>query len=474
METTSATPNFEQTTDLNRWKKDVLHCVNARIGQYPTPVQLGLHRIFGNIKTSICSRLPSFVCRLLTLLRPSWRFVMSMGKRYRFQRIFHRNLRAPPSPHQVFLIPELLENILQFVDPETQIRTVWNVSRTWRATIQHIVKPTKGHDSFHTAYPCSAVEYGEEVRLSPGMFWFEPTVVELQRFRRELRSFLREDDQKGLYKLWPIYFSPRLVRRQDLRPRPYFPPRDSKKNLLLETPSQLLTCYLYYYHYFTTVPGDTWADFSQFQFNPYLCAMFSSRITLRNGICEIKLAPGLDSDRILFSDTYNRSPLKHSIESMFVTQPPCKSLVIGYSVPYWRVTPGGFDFRIERTKRLFVHIDTMRSEDGVRCGQFLDSLEKSAKRAVREWLRQCEQLKIQVSNMSAVTEDRWGVPGYPTLFVQLGNTPTDYRFSIPVGYCLELPRIKRQLEWMPAELVHPEVCGYYEAFPKPPESEPAH
>jgi hypothetical protein len=120
---------------------------------------------------------------------------------------------------------------------------------------------------------------------------------------------------------------------------------------------------------YSLAPGPRWLDLSQVHFNPYFTALFEVCIRFPYGHCSIDLVPG---QRYLTASPIIRSKeLGDLVKGMFVTQPPCNGLGI-------YVDGEGLH---HRTKR----INNVHSEEGVRIGQLLDSLDECIPEIIDHW-----------------------------------------------------------------------------------------
>lgn len=95
---------------------------------------------------------------------------------------------SPSAPtYRLFLIPELLELILQQATAQVQ-HTAWDVSRLWRCTIEHILST-----QYRSHFPCPPVEQGGRIDMTICSSWMQPSddeiaIVEDQTTDEEQRA----------------------------------------------------------------------------------------------------------------------------------------------------------------------------------------------------------------------------------------------------------------------------------------------
>jgi hypothetical protein len=85
--------------------------------------------------------------------------------------------------HRALGLPELLEQILQYLDPESQY-AVSLVSRSWRAMSLYIVKTR-----YHSQYPCAPIEYNQ--MIAADVTWLRPTQEEISAMETEVEHVLQ-------------------------------------------------------------------------------------------------------------------------------------------------------------------------------------------------------------------------------------------------------------------------------------------
>jgi hypothetical protein len=120
---------------------------------------------------------------------------------------------------------------------------------------------------------------------------------------------------------------------------------------------------------YSLAPGPRWLDLSQVHFNPYFTALFEVCIRFPYGHCSIDLVPG---QRYLTASPIIRSKeLGDLVKGMFVTQPPCKAL--------------GIYVHGEGSHNQTKRINHVHSEEGIRIGQLLESLDECIPEIIEHW-----------------------------------------------------------------------------------------
>ena len=109
--------------------------------------------------------------------------------------------------------------------------------------------------------------------------------------------------------------------------------------------------------------GPRWLDISQLSFDPHFLGLFLECVSLTFRRCEIKLLLTTE-DALTWKRVLPEPEFSRLIGSMFLTQPPCKSLSIhtdsGYLEPVARIVDPG----------------------GIRIGQLLSTLEQCSLQAL--------------------------------------------------------------------------------------------
>jgi hypothetical protein len=157
----------------------------------------------------------------------------------------------------------------------------------------------------------------------------------------------------------------------------------------------------------------TWLDLSYFVFNPHFVDLFSDNLQLRLGRCEITVNDKLGNH--LSAQASSMDPFVGNIlQSMFLTQPPCKSLGI--------YMPGVSYLGMNLVTRVC-------NADGIRVGHLLAELQRNLPKAINLWRirSQAMQKDILQSPWTTFTtfrqkHQRWITPGFPKLVVFLDST----------------------------------------------------
>jgi hypothetical protein len=285
---------------------------------------------------------------------------------------------------RVLLIPELLEMILQYAAPSTQY-TAWNVNTTWRSTIKHILGSR--HRSAGSQKP---VDYGQVMETSP--LWLQPSeeeIAEIEQFAATLSSKTHREATER-------FFPARIVQARALS---------------LEASTAIYTAWERFYQQvpqsLSQATDEHWCDLSQLRFNPYFLDLYSGRVQLKLGRCEITLRPG--TQRLLYKRLLPEADFTQLIGSMFLTDPPCKA--IGVYVP--RVGSGSLE-----------PVAKILDVDGIRVGHLLSTLQEHCNVALDTWHKQAEKLRRDISEshwikFTANWQKRypWSCPGFPKFTV---------------------------------------------------------
>jgi len=259
------------------------------------------------------------------------------------------------SARRAFDIPELLEMILLYATTDSQY-AAWNVDVSWRQTTRYILA-----SRYHSHHPCPPVNHGQ--RIDRGLSWLQPTEQEIIDIEHAILS-LRQGTPQG----------PATTTAFIPAPSPYFPARISQaRNIPRLYYNKIRNCYE---HIRYSLPGmlpqfgsPCWLDLSQFNFNPYFLELFSERVRLHLGRCEIILGP-CSSEQRVYKRPLPQTAFDELISSMFLTEPPCKA--VGIYLPRRRAP----------VLRLVAKI---RDAGGIRVGQVLRTLEQNADDALSCW-----------------------------------------------------------------------------------------
>jgi hypothetical protein len=249
---------------------------------------------------------------------------------------------------RVLTVPELLEMILQYTAPYTQY-AAWNVNTTMRCTIKHILG-----SRYRAAGLQKPVDYGEAIEASP--LWLQPSEEEIAEIEQFAATLPSKTHREATQRIFPA----RIIQARALSAEASTAIYTAWERFHQKVPQSL-----------SQATDERWCDSSQLRFNPYFLDLFSDRIQLKLGRCEITLRPG--TQQLLYKRPLPEADFAQLIGSMFLTDPPCKSL--GVYVP--RVGSGSLE---PVTKILDV--------DGIRVGHVLSTLREHSNVALDTWHKQ--------------------------------------------------------------------------------------
>jgi hypothetical protein len=271
----------------------------------------------------------------------------------------HLDVSHRPS-HHALLIPELVENIIRQATPITQL-TAWSVCKVWQATVEFILK--RQYRSYNS---CSPVEHGQPVIQL--QLCVQPSAQEITDTVRSIRMAaprgLIDDNPDPFY---PAYFS-----QSCMLPRYIY--------------DALRQDYSGQFHLAPHLPLDPnepqWLDLSQFKINAYLEALLPGRVCSHLGRWDIALRPGLEQHR-LFHNPLTDSAFTQFVAPMYITEPPCKALVIYADLHFEKTEP----------RRLVRVVDT----DGIKIGQLLAELQKHCNEATIPWKSALKRMEEEIT-----------------------------------------------------------------------------
>jgi hypothetical protein len=156
-----------------------------------------------------------------------------------------------------------------------------------------------------------------------------------------------------------------------------------------------------------------WLDLSQLVFNAHFVDLFSDNLQLRLGRCEIAVSHKLRDH--LSTQVSSMDPfLGKILQSMFLTQPPCKAL--GIYMP--SRSAGGLEL-----------VGRVCNGDGIRIGHLLAELERSLFIAIQLWRVRSQAVRQNIAqslwtSLSTPTQKNWCwvYPGFPKLVITLEST----------------------------------------------------
>ena len=405
----------------------------------------------------------------------------------------HRPTSAA-SGHRALRIPELLDKILMFAGPASQL-SAWYVSSGWRRSAKSVIGSCNGPTFWNVQPGHVPVEYGSTVDDSAET-WIAPTQQELDAFSHIVSQTMQRVERGCAPRdKWPqehvnkkiLYFPARYTQA------PSLPPAFSTVLDHLDDAQHAAITSTYYMiqdQPTSRNPDRYWLDFSQFDLNPHFTALFPSRLSCVSGRIEIGLRQCNSHETAHVLDPLFSRGLTDFLGSMFLTQPPCQVVGI-YHCANTTLGYRGYREHCETSKKeLLVRL---RNDEGVKVGQVLAALIKYAPRVLSAWLAQAASLKAKVSS-GHWQEDIWRVPGSPR-FVMLLDSKTMRQdwvndrahqervlraaylepsteaheaveaISMPLSVCGHVTRPQyliadafredRQTEWVPKELIEP-------------------
>jgi hypothetical protein len=192
-----------------------------------------------------------------------------------------------------------------------------------------------------------------------------------------------------------------------------------------------------------------WLDFTQFELNPYFTGLFADeeRISVVKGRIDIALRRDYGAARVYDCHKLPEiDELKKLIGPMYFTSPPCKKVSIGV----WRRASKG------RQHGLFQCWTTLIGSNGLTVDHILSSLQTHAESAVDCWDQITRvQLLCDLPN-THWKHDIWNHRGVPILSIVLRNHDSESQNHWLQTINME-PRVVRQGEWMPKEMMKPPV-----------------
>jgi len=325
-------------------------------------------------------------------------------------------------PHSALLIPELLEYILRLATPSAQC-AAWYVSRSWRLTTEYIWM-----QQYHNPQPCEAIEFGQS--YDPSLHWLpaaKEDIIELEQSA-------------------PLLLQQSVTSEGWGKPAPFIPARLTQDpSVPVHTYATLQAWYDRRFHGAhngvvllpSRADGPRWLDFSQFCFNPYFLDLLHGRVVFKHGRCEINFQPG---SRNVFACPLPANVFESTIGSMYLTQPPCKTLGL-----YLTYQDGEHLHLLER-----VH-----SVDGIRVQEFLTALQHHSAEAYRTWRNRAAKLKQAIAQPHWTSfsygywrRKFWTVPGCPRFAIFLEDVDGAEHTMTKSAFCwCEYLRDVCQKEW---------------------------
>ena len=330
---------------------------------------------------------------------------------------------APASrmEHRALRIPELLDLILRYAGPETQM-VAWRVSHNWRNSARSVIKCPFGGRRL----PDAAIEYGSLVDPAASTL-DQPDDQEMQAFSQHVHETLqrlerasnRQDELSVLgLRRKSIYFSARYT-QSPMLPANISAILDDLDVAQHDMFRQLWIAGLLAPHHTELVsrnPHLYWLDFTQFKINPYLPALFGTRLEEKQGRIDIKLQSN-EAGNVSLLLTPLSEDLLNLLSSMSLTRPPCKAIGIYHSRDTTRYDPPGREHHEVSNKELLVRL---HSEQGVTIAEVVRALLKHTPRVLSSWLDRAADLRHKVLT-GHWQEDIWHVPGAPCFFLLLDS-----------------------------------------------------
>ena len=201
--------------------------------------------------------------------------------------------------------------MLQEATPRTQY-AAWAVSDRWEEMVTYILQ-----NCFREPHPCAPIEYGQLIERE--LEWLQPSASEIACFESNLEELAQEGtliEQGDVRKLSRFFCPAHLTQGKELPHSAYelfrtFCQHRCHPDSLAALPPR--------------TDGPHWLDLTQLQVNPHFVDLFQDFLQLTQGTCEIAVKPHLDQH--LRYQTWLTTPVPGNlVQSMFLTQPPCKVL----------------------------------------------------------------------------------------------------------------------------------------------------
>jgi hypothetical protein len=327
--------------------------------------------------------------------------------------------------HRALDISEIIDAILQLAGPEA-LSAAWNVSSTFRRSVRSVIGSRHGK-SFWESHLDTPVEYNRYLDASTASS-IQPSMEELEKFQSDapdvVQSLCDGSMASGLMMLPKFGYLPARWRQLV----------DGPADLLsaLDDFDQFQDRYFGYNYGITHRVGPIppsphlhWLDLSQFKLNTFFAHLFGQRLKhdrsdKSTGKCEIDLNPATSPRNLLIDHRIVSSGLIIFMDSMFVTQPPCKVIGIYHnrdnSSPVVFERMGCFNSLVSNLELL----GRVRNDEGIRIGELIAALKSYAPRVLSAWTERVEQLQSKVAT-GHWTDDIWNVPGQPRITLLLDN-----------------------------------------------------
>lgn len=320
--------------------------------------------------------------------------------------------------HKAMRIPEIVYHVIAQADADTQFSS-WHVSRAWRQCVRLVMVNKQSSQFWRSVSRHSPVEYAD-LQNEAADAWSEPSPSELVAFEKHVAdTLLRVQARSTLRQLesdrgWPskiLYFPARFTQAKNLSTQSI----DMLANLNQDQTSSFQRQYIAVEFDKEDDPAARyWLDFSQFQINPYFSAMLGSRMTTPMGRIEIAFQPSTNIHKALFSDLVPEN-IVDMVGSMFLTQPPCKTIGI-YRNAYTTIhANGGYAWAETSHKELIVRI---YDPAGIKLAQIIAALIHHASAVLQAWLQSAKDLADMVTT-GHWQEDIWRVPASPRFILLL-------------------------------------------------------
>ncbi|KAI4688193.1 uncharacterized protein J4E84_005122 [Alternaria hordeiaustralica] len=443
--------------ELEQWKTSILAMIDKRVDLYPRirhPIRTSFDRLLRAL-AAFFRKIPATLYGLLFVERAGRIAGATSGAQD--QQLSDPVQRVVVAAEWVGHIPELVENILRFADPATQIRSAWNTSFAWRQTAAGVIARSQGPDSFQGTRPYGAVEEWQARPTEFALAGRNPTIEEMQNLQRDvalsLATIRRRPGTGALNKGIRVPIFPTRITCSTLLPRS-----------TVDSYNELRACSMLRNH--TCAAGvQGWHEFTQLRINPYLSAVFQGIVLTDRGTLEIKLRPQSHVDNLLFPCA-KPPALRDVVWSMQLSQPPCKVVDVSVQVPYWcfdgwKTYPSGdpVDCSHEATYDGVQQIEKISNNDGVTCGQIIEVLESRTIACLLHWQACAAKLRTEVETMEEFT-DLWCLSGAPKFVLRLGQDTTNgsesWKQADRHRPLVASSVIERQLEWLPMDLVRVE------------------
>jgi hypothetical protein len=414
---------------LEAWRTEVLSIVNQRIAQFVT-------------RSSTCAQL-RWRNRTRILAAPA----------------------AAGSSSRALGIGEIVERVLRFADPDVHL-VAWSVNHLWQKSAAWAMGEHGIAKKYYASQRVRPVSFAEHIHESDGIPNTRLTIDELEeldRFTEKLYGDVVRRVQDPAYKRSVPDRTLGEAGRPPLGDAVYYLPARLTQALNLPAAlSRRIRVLLQdqYWHrwnlsdlqllevkYSNTLHSSRWLDFSQFEMNPYLDALFPDRFAIVDGAGELSFRPSWsDQCHVINRHHIPLNALAH-IENQFITYPPVTTVNVGIWLPE----------TVSEDRRDLMSLCECHNARGVRIGALIHGLEVSTTLAKGYWAFWAQQLG-QAASRGHWTQDIWHISGVPKLVLTLEGDRIleEYDEEILNHHWAQtnrvVPRSTREAEWIPPNL----------------------